>query len=231
MPPHPGAPVSKSTSARARILAASLTAAALIVTGGAVAIAPAAAAERTFALAGSLQSELGCPDDWQPACAATELAPTGTANVYAAEFEVPAGSYEYKVAVNDAWDESYGLNGGGDNIPLTVGRSRDAALRVRRHHPPRRRRGEEPARGVHRRRRRPRRRSGAPARQPGAVLLRHDRPLRRRRRVEQRGRAHGRPPRDRVRPDRQGLLHTAATSRASARSSTTSRAWARRRSG
>ncbi|KAF2412863.1 alpha-1,6-glucosidase [Microbacterium sp. B35-04] len=112
--------MSKSTSARARILAAALTAAALIVTGGAVAIAPAAAAERTFALAGSLQSELGCPDDWQPACAATELAPTETANIYATEFEVPAGSYEYKVAVNDAWDESYGLNGGGDNIPLTV---------------------------------------------------------------------------------------------------------------
>lgn len=112
--------MSKPTSARARTLAASLTAAALIVTGGVVAIAPAAAAERTFALAGSLQSELGCPDDWQPACAVTELAPTETANIYAAEFEVPAGSYEYKVAVNDAWDESYGLNGGNDNIPLTV---------------------------------------------------------------------------------------------------------------
>ena len=32
----------------------------------------------------------------------------------------PAGSYEYKVAVNDSWDEAYGLNGGGDNIPLTI---------------------------------------------------------------------------------------------------------------
>jgi pullulanase-type alpha-1,6-glucosidase len=112
--------VSKSTSARARIVTASLTAAALVLTGGVVAIAPAAAAERTFALVGSLQSELGCSDDWQPACAATELAPTGTASIYAAEFEVPAGSYDYKVAVNDAWDESYGLNGGGDNIPLSV---------------------------------------------------------------------------------------------------------------
>ena len=112
--------MSKSTSARARIVTASLTAAALVLTGGVVAIAPAAAAERTFALVGSLQSELGCSDDWQPACAATELAPTGTASIYAAEFEVPAGSYDYKVAVNDAWDESYGLNGGGDNIPLSV---------------------------------------------------------------------------------------------------------------
>ncbi|MGX5772310.1 pullulanase-type alpha-1,6-glucosidase [Microbacterium trichothecenolyticum] len=113
--------MSKSTPGRARILTASLAAAALIATGGAVAIAPAAAAERTFALVGSLQSELGCADDWKPDCAATELTATDTAGVYAAEFEVPAGSYEYKVAVNDAWDESYGLNGGGDNIPLTIG--------------------------------------------------------------------------------------------------------------
>ncbi len=113
--------MSKSTSGRARILTASLAAAALIVTGGAVAIAPAAAAERTFALVGSLQSELGCADDWKPECTATELVATGTAGVYAAEFDVPAGSYEYKVAVNDGWDESYGLNGGNDNIPLTIG--------------------------------------------------------------------------------------------------------------
>ncbi|MBW9109171.1 pullulanase-type alpha-1,6-glucosidase [Microbacterium ureisolvens] len=113
--------MSKSTPGRARILTASLAAAALIATGGAVAIAPAAAAERTFALVGSLQSELGCADDWKPDCAATELTATDTAGVYAAEFEVPAGSYEYKVAVNDAWDESYGLNGGSDNIPLTIG--------------------------------------------------------------------------------------------------------------
>lgn len=113
--------MSKTTSsARVRRVIASLAAAALIVTGGALAAAPAVAADRTFALVGSLQSELGCPGDWQPDCGATELAATDTAGVYAAEFEVPAGSYEYKVAVNDAWDESYGLNGGGDNIPLTI---------------------------------------------------------------------------------------------------------------
>ena len=40
--------------------------------------------------------------------------------MYAAEFTVPAGDYNYKVAVNKAWDESYGLNGGGDDIPLTI---------------------------------------------------------------------------------------------------------------
>lgn len=112
--------MSQPTPPRARTLVASLAAAALILTGGAVAVAPAAAAERTFALVGSLQSELGCSADWQPDCAATDLAATDTAGVYAAQFDVPAGSYEYKVAANDTWDESYGLNGGGDNIPLTI---------------------------------------------------------------------------------------------------------------
>ncbi|WP_136708153.1 pullulanase-type alpha-1,6-glucosidase [Agromyces sp. H66] len=90
---------------------------------------PAAAEEpRTFALVGDLQSELGCPADWSPDCAETELIATGTAGVFAAEFTIPAGSWQYKVAVNDAWDESYGLDGGGDNIPLTV--AGDTPVRV-----------------------------------------------------------------------------------------------------
>ncbi|MFF2277853.1 pullulanase-type alpha-1,6-glucosidase [Agromyces sp. NPDC058126] len=91
-------------------------------------LAAAAAEERSFALVGDLQSELGCAEDWAPACAETELEPTATAGVYAAEFTVPAGSWQYKVAVNDSWDEAYGLNGGGDNIPLTV--AGDTAVRV-----------------------------------------------------------------------------------------------------
>ncbi|MDQ0894574.1 pullulanase-type alpha-1,6-glucosidase [Agromyces ramosus] len=109
---------------------------ALVVSGAlaasAIAVIPglAAAAEepRTFALVGSLQSELGCPGDWQPECAETELIATGTPGVFAAEFTIPAGIWEYKVAVNDTWDEAYGLNGGGDNIPLTV--AGDTPVRV-----------------------------------------------------------------------------------------------------
>lgn len=114
--------MSKPTSARVRRSAAILTAAALILTGGIAAAAPAAAADRTFALVGSLQSEVGCGADWDPACAESELAATGTAGVYADEFEVPAGTYEYKVAVNDSWDENYGADGAlnGPNIPLTI---------------------------------------------------------------------------------------------------------------
>ena len=42
--------------------------------------------------------------------------------MFAATFDVPAGSYEYKVALNDTWDENYGAGGapGGANIPLTA---------------------------------------------------------------------------------------------------------------
>ncbi|NYE18786.1 pullulanase-type alpha-1,6-glucosidase [Microbacterium immunditiarum] len=112
---------SETTVSRLRRLTATIAVAALVATGSVgVIAAPAAAADRTFALVGSLQSELGCPGDWQPDCAATELTATDTEGLFAAEFEVPAGTWEYKVAVNDAWDESYGLNGGGENIPLTV---------------------------------------------------------------------------------------------------------------
>ncbi|NTV39281.1 MAG: DUF3372 domain-containing protein, partial [Demequinaceae bacterium] len=82
--------------------------------------APARAADATVALVGSLQSELGCTGDWQPDCVATELLPTGTAGRYAAEFLVPAGSWEYKVALNDTWDVAWGLAGGSDNAPLTI---------------------------------------------------------------------------------------------------------------
>jgi len=91
-----------------------------LASAGLVAIAapPAAGADRTVALVGDLQSELGCPGDWQPECVETELAPTSTPGVYAADFTIPAGSWEYKVAIDDSWDESYGHEG--ENVPLVL---------------------------------------------------------------------------------------------------------------
>ncbi len=73
-------------------------------------------APTSVALVGSLQSELGCPGDWQPECAATELIDNGT--TWTATFVIPAGNWEYKVALNDTWDESYGDSGA--NIPLSL---------------------------------------------------------------------------------------------------------------
>lgn len=118
---QPARPHPRSAARRLSRLLAVLASAALVAGGIAVTAPAAAGAEpRTFALVGDLQSELGCPGDWQPDCAATELAPTTTPDLYAAEFEVPAGSWKYKVAVGDTWDEAYGLDGGGDDIPLTI---------------------------------------------------------------------------------------------------------------
>ena len=73
------------------------------------------------ALVGSLQSELGCPNDWAPECTQTRLAPVaGSPGVFRGTFDVPAGAWEYKVALNGSWDENYGAGGaaGGANIPL-----------------------------------------------------------------------------------------------------------------
>ena len=48
-------------------------------------------------VAGSLQSEAGCPDDWDPACATTHLAYDANDGVWQGTFNsLPAGNYEYK---------------------------------------------------------------------------------------------------------------------------------------
>ncbi|NJN43708.1 MAG: alpha-amylase, partial [Anaerolineae bacterium] len=74
-------------------------------------------------VAGSLQSEMGCPGDWQPDCAATHLGYDAGDDVWQGVFTVPTGSYEYKAPLNDSWDENYGANAtlNGANIPLNLG--------------------------------------------------------------------------------------------------------------
>ena len=68
-------------------------------------------APTSVTVAGSLQSELGCPGDWQPECAATQLAYDATDDGLAGHVRrAAAGSYEYKAALNDTWDENYGAN-------------------------------------------------------------------------------------------------------------------------
>src|SRR5829696_966006 len=73
-------------------------------------------------IAGSLQSELGCPDDWQPACATTHLTYDAGDDVWQGSFAIPAGSYEYKAPLNDSWTENYGAQAtsNGSNIPLNL---------------------------------------------------------------------------------------------------------------
>jgi pullulanase len=71
---------------------------------------------------GTIQSQLGCPGDWQPDCAATFLTYDEESDIWSGEFNLPAGSYEYKTALNLTWGENYGLNArrDGPNIPLSL---------------------------------------------------------------------------------------------------------------
>ncbi|HRF46082.1 MAG TPA: pullulanase-type alpha-1,6-glucosidase [Anaerolineales bacterium] len=69
---------------------------------------------------GTLQSKLGCPGDWQPECENTALALSEADGIWRGVFDVPAGAYEYKVALNGSWAENYGAlaKRDGPNIPL-----------------------------------------------------------------------------------------------------------------
>jgi len=78
-------------------------------------------APTSVTIAGSLQSELGCPGDWQANCAATHLSGLDD-DVWQGIFSVPAGAWHYKAALNDSWEENYGQNAapGGADIPLNL---------------------------------------------------------------------------------------------------------------
>ncbi len=70
---------------------------------------------------GDYQSEVGCDQDWDPACAITALT-EGSDGLYRGIFTIPAGDYECKVALNGSWAENYGAGGvrDGNNIQFTV---------------------------------------------------------------------------------------------------------------
>jgi hypothetical protein len=74
-------------------------------------------------IAGSLQSEFGCPGDWQPECSSTYLTYDSDDTVWQEVFDIPAGSWEYKAALNDSWVENYGAGAqqDGPNIQLNLG--------------------------------------------------------------------------------------------------------------
>ena len=132
---------------------------ALVLAGLAVPLAGAPTARaadspRTATLVGSLQDELGCSSDWQPDCTKTDLALQPGTTTYAADFRLPAGSYELKVAINHSWGESYGQGSG--NIPLVLAGPGHAALHLRRHDARRRGRPHRPPRGRNPGRQRPR---------------------------------------------------------------------------
>ncbi|MDX1416057.1 MAG: hypothetical protein R3293_17805, partial [Candidatus Promineifilaceae bacterium] len=79
-------------------------------------------------IAGDFQEELGCPGgDWDVTCALTHLTYDADDDVWQGTFNIPTGSWNYKAALNDSWDENYGRYAvpGGDDIPLNLGGATD----------------------------------------------------------------------------------------------------------
>jgi hypothetical protein len=73
-------------------------------------------------VAGSVQSEIGCPADWAPACDTSDLTFDPSDGLWKGEWTIPAGEYAWKVAINNSWDLNYGAGGaaGGSDIALVV---------------------------------------------------------------------------------------------------------------
>lgn len=74
----------------------------------------------SITIAGTIQSVLGCANDWAPECDKTFLTYDAEDDVWQGSFDLPAGDYEYKAALNGTWDESYGAATGSDNVKLSL---------------------------------------------------------------------------------------------------------------
>ena len=70
-------------------------------------------------VAGNFQGQLGCPGDWQPDCLRSWMQDTDGDGIYTfVTGGLRAGNYEFKVALNEGWSESYGQ--GSANVPFSV---------------------------------------------------------------------------------------------------------------
>lgn len=76
--------------------------------------------DRTVTLPGTFQSILGGAN-WDPSGEVTKMSTKDDEN-YELTVVLPSGTYEYKVAINETWDENYGQNGeaDGSNLKLMV---------------------------------------------------------------------------------------------------------------
>uniref|UniRef100_S0DGA7 Glycoside hydrolase family 13 protein n=1 Tax=termite gut metagenome TaxID=433724 RepID=S0DGA7_9ZZZZ len=68
-------------------------------------------------LPGTFGHLAGC-DDWDPACSGVKLELNPVSGLYTTTLALPAGAYDYKVALNGAWDVNYGVNSNG--VPGTA---------------------------------------------------------------------------------------------------------------
>lgn len=78
-------------------------------------------------LPGSYQDKVGCGGTWDPACEATGMK-KGNDGKYTLTIKIPAGDYEYKVAMDGAWTVNYGSDGAQDGPNYTFSLAADSTV-------------------------------------------------------------------------------------------------------
>jgi hypothetical protein len=66
---------------------------------------------------GSYQAQAGCSADWQPECDVTKMTKGDDGKWHSGPFNLTAGDYEAKVALDGSWTTNYGMDAkpDGDN--------------------------------------------------------------------------------------------------------------------
>ena len=78
---------------------------------------------------GSYQALVGCGGDWDPACPETALVEQDD-GTFSITSEVPAGEYEFKVALDGSWAVNYGSDGMQDGPNYTLALDADSTVTV-----------------------------------------------------------------------------------------------------
>ncbi|MEO8670419.1 MAG: hypothetical protein ABI411_03825 [Tahibacter sp.] len=75
---------------------------------------------RIVTAAGDFQHALGCTGDWQPDCLRTLLEDVDADGVFERRVTgLDTGSYQFKIAIGEAWIENYGLGGIADGASVS----------------------------------------------------------------------------------------------------------------
>jgi arabinogalactan oligomer/maltooligosaccharide transport system substrate-binding protein len=78
-------------------------------------------------LPGSYQDQAGCGAQWDPACEATAME-EGDDGLFTLIVDLPAGDYEFKVALNGDWTVNYGSDGAQDGPNYTLSLASDSTV-------------------------------------------------------------------------------------------------------
>ena len=77
---------------------------------------------------GSYQAQAGCPGDWQPECAVTAMTLGDDGLWQSGPFNLTAGDYEFKIALDGSWTTNYGSDGAQDGPNYTLTLDSDSAV-------------------------------------------------------------------------------------------------------